>query len=82
MKRKVNDLMANIVFAVEKVRKKMMQQKIKFNDIMTLLGVFLLLWLGISYIDVILHNNPGTFAYGKYAGWNLIEIINTLRGGL
>lgn len=82
MKKMVTDLTANIVFAVGKVRKKLTKQKIKLNDVMNLLGIFLLLWFGVSCIDVILHNNPGTSGYERYAGWNLIEIINTLRGGL
>ena len=43
--------------------------------VFSILCIGVITWGGLSYIDIVSHNNPAQADYLDYANWNLFEWI-------
>lgn len=50
-------------------------KKIKWSNVLLLIGFILIIWVGVSFIDVNIHNDITSDSYGQYADWNFFEIF-------
>lgn len=50
-------------------------KKIKWSNILLLICILLTVWVGVSFIDVNIHNDITSSSYGQYADWNFFEIF-------
>jgi hypothetical protein len=48
------------------------KQRIKISDIITAVNAIILVWIVISYFDVVINIDNGTY---EYAWWNLITLM-------
>ena len=49
-----------------------MKTKKVIKNIMFIIGILVLLWIAVSFIDVILHNSPTTS--GETYNWNFFDL--------
>jgi hypothetical protein len=45
------------------------------NKILIALMIIGLLWLALSTVDVMIHNNPASENFGDYAVWNFWDLM-------
>lgn len=50
-------------------------KKIKWSNVLLLIGFIFMIWVGVSFIDVNIHNDITSNNYGQYADWNFFEIF-------
>jgi len=65
----------DIIFIEQKKKEVSCMKKIKWSNVLLLIGFILMIWVGVSFIDVNIHNDIASDSYGQYADWNFFEIF-------
>ncbi len=55
--------------------KRKLNKKHCIDFILSVICILFFIYLLISFIDTNLHNQPFTDSYGKYADWNIFNIL-------
>lgn len=59
---------------IVKNRKVVLQMKV-IGKVLAVIGIILMLWVMISFIDINFHNSPFSSDYQNYADWNFFSIV-------
>lgn len=59
---------------IVKNRKVVLQMKV-IGKVLAVIGIILVLWVMISFIDINFHNSPFSSDYLNYADWNFFSIV-------
>ena len=69
------DILVCIVYNWIKEKRKVVLLMKKIRTIIGIIGVLLVLWIMVSYIDISAHNSPFTPDFKDYSSWNFFTIF-------